>query len=118
MIIYDENLKEGLTEFGIEIPLHHSRAANTFKKLESHKLLGPKINHWHIKSVNETMKIKTRAYVGEDGQGIYNMTISLGECSFTRYANGESLIYCIPSEETTDWIDINIENKTIELRLK
>ena len=58
MIIYDKNLKEGLTEFGIEIPLHHSRAATTFEKLRRHKLLGPKINQWHIKEVNETITRK------------------------------------------------------------
>ena len=55
MIIYDKNLKEGLTEFGIEIPLHHSRAATTFEKLRRHKLLGPKMNQWHIKEVNVFM---------------------------------------------------------------
>ena len=58
MIIYDKNLKEGLTEFGIEIPLHHSRAATTFEKLRRHRLLGPKINHWHIKNINETITRK------------------------------------------------------------
>ena len=58
MIIYDKNLKEGLTEFGIEIPLHHSRAATTFEKLRHHKLLGPKINQWHIKAVNESITRK------------------------------------------------------------
>jgi len=66
MIIYDKNLKEGLREFGIEIPLHHSRAANTFKKLKSHKLLSPKINHWHIKSVNETITRKDILRVHSD----------------------------------------------------
>ena len=55
MILYDKNLKEGLVEFGIEIPVHHSRAATTFEKLKSHKVLGPKINQWHIPKVNETI---------------------------------------------------------------
>ena len=58
MIIYDKNLKEGLTEFGIEIPLHHSRAATTFEKLRRHKLLGPKMNQLHINEVNETITRK------------------------------------------------------------
>jgi acetoin utilization deacetylase AcuC-like enzyme len=55
MIIYDKNLKEGLTEFGIEIPVHHSRAARTFEKLKNHKILGPKIDQWFISSINETI---------------------------------------------------------------
>jgi len=55
MIIYDKNLKEGVAEFGIEIPIHHSRAARTFEMLKSHKILGPKIDSWHISSINETL---------------------------------------------------------------
>lgn len=58
MIIYDKNLREGLTEFGIEIPLHHSRAATTFKKLKRHRLLGPRMNQLHIKDVDETITRK------------------------------------------------------------
>jgi acetoin utilization deacetylase AcuC-like enzyme len=69
MIIYDKNLKEGLVEFGIEIPIHHSRAATTFEKLRGHKLLGPKINQWHIPKVSETitakdlMRVHSKGYV-------------------------------------------------------
>jgi hypothetical protein len=73
-----------------------------------------------IKSVNATKKIEIIAYIvyGQDGGENYNMTIRLGECSLRRYAKGESLIECIPSNETMDWVDIDIENKIIELRLK
>ena len=58
MIIYDKKLKEGLAEFGIEIPIHHSRAASTFEKLKGHRILGPKIDQWHISSINETITRK------------------------------------------------------------
>jgi acetoin utilization deacetylase AcuC-like enzyme len=58
MIIYDKNLKEGLTEFGIEIPIHHSRAARTIEKLKGHKILGPKIDQWFINRINETITRK------------------------------------------------------------
>ena len=58
MIIYDKKLKEGLTEFGIEIPLPHSRAATTIAKLKRHKTLGPRIDQWHINKVNETITRK------------------------------------------------------------
>ncbi len=67
MIIYDKNLKEGLVEFGIEIPVHHSRAASTFEKLKTHKLLGPKINQWHIPKVNETITRKDLLRVHSKG---------------------------------------------------
>ena len=58
MIIYDKNLKEGLSEFGIEIPIHHSRAARTFEKLKGHEILGPKIDQWLVSSINETVTRK------------------------------------------------------------
>jgi hypothetical protein len=70
------------------------------------------------KRKNDTTKIQTIAHIGEDGQGIYNMTIRFGKYSSKRFAKGESLIDCIPSDETMDWVDIDIENKIIEIRLK
>ena len=45
MILYDENLNEGLYEFGIQIPVLASRSVKAFEFLKSHKRLGPKIDH-------------------------------------------------------------------------
>ena len=53
MILYDENLNEGLLEFGIEIPVLASRAVKTFEFLKSHKILGPQIDRWHIAKIDE-----------------------------------------------------------------
>ena len=66
MIIYDKNLKEGLAEFGIEIPIHHSRAARTFEKLKGHEILGPKIDQWLISSISETITRKDLLRVHSD----------------------------------------------------
>ena len=55
MIVYDPNMKEGLTEFGIEIPLPHSRAATTFAKLKDHPRLCSRIKEWHVNRVNEAI---------------------------------------------------------------
>ncbi|MEJ2219442.1 MAG: histone deacetylase [Desulfobacterales bacterium] len=66
MIIYDKTVKEGLAEFGIEIPIHHSRAARTFEKLKGHKILGPKIDQWLISSINETLTRKDLLRVHSD----------------------------------------------------
>jgi acetoin utilization deacetylase AcuC-like enzyme len=53
MILYDEDLNEGLLEFGIEIPVLASRAVKTFEFLKSHKILGPQIGRWHIPKIDE-----------------------------------------------------------------
>lgn len=80
------------------------------------------------KSVNDTRKIVTKAWIGKTesrsrkhskaGEGEYEMTIYLGKHSLRRYARGTSLIDCIPSDKNMDWVDIDIKMKTIAIRLK
>ncbi len=53
MILYDENHNDGLIEFGIQIPLLASRAAQTFEFLKSHQVLGPLREQWHIADIQE-----------------------------------------------------------------
>lgn len=53
MILYDQDLNEGLLEFGIEIPVLASRAAMTFEFLKSHKILGAHSDKWHISKIDE-----------------------------------------------------------------
>jgi hypothetical protein len=68
--------------------------------------------------VNDTLTILTKAWLGYDGQGEYEMTIRLGQCALRRYAEGVDLAACIPGEESLDWVTVNMDNKTIELQLK
>ena len=70
------------------------------------------------KSVNDSRKIETEAWTGKTGQDKYKMTILLGKYSLRKYAKGISLIDCIPSSDTMDWINIDTEKKTIEITLK
>ena len=53
MILYDDRRKEGLIEFGIEIPVLLSRVLNTFEFLKSHAVLGPEIDRWHVRKIGE-----------------------------------------------------------------
>jgi acetoin utilization deacetylase AcuC-like enzyme len=55
MILYDDNQKVSLIEFGIEIPVLLSRVINTYEFLKSHKILGPKRDQWHIRQIDETI---------------------------------------------------------------
>jgi hypothetical protein len=70
------------------------------------------------KSVNDTKTIVTTAFIGYDGQAKYEMTIKFGQYSLRRYAKGSSMIDCIPSDDSMDWITVDLENKKIEIRLK
>jgi acetoin utilization deacetylase AcuC-like enzyme len=53
MIIYNQEEKMTLYEFGIEIPVSDSRVSKTFEKLRSHRILGERIREWHINKVEE-----------------------------------------------------------------
>lgn len=70
------------------------------------------------KSVNDTRTIVTTAFIGYDGQGKYEMTIKFGRYSLRRYARGSSMIDCLPGDDSTDWITLDMENAKIEIRLK
>jgi hypothetical protein len=70
------------------------------------------------KSVNDTRKIVTKAWLGYDEQAEFEMIINFGQCSLRRYAKRSDLTDCLPSEESMDWITLDIERKTIELQLK
>jgi len=70
------------------------------------------------KSVNDIRQIVTKAWIGKDGQDEYEMKIRFGKYSLRRYSKGTEMIDCIPSSDSMDWIDIEPENKKIEIRLK
>jgi hypothetical protein len=70
------------------------------------------------KSVNDTRRIVTKAWIGYDGQGEYELTIKFGKYSLRRYAKGTSLKDCVPGDETMGWINIDVEKRRIEIQLK
>jgi hypothetical protein len=75
---------------------------------------------WQLtqKNVNDTRKINTTSWLGKDGQDKYDTAIHFGKYSLRRYAKGTSLIDCIPSPETMDWIEIDMRKKFLSLYLK
>ena len=56
MIIYDNKHKFSLLEFGIEIPVYDSRAANTFNRLATHPVLGQQMAGWRVEKSAEKIK--------------------------------------------------------------
>jgi acetoin utilization deacetylase AcuC-like enzyme len=53
VILYDPQQLHSLIEFGIEIPVMDSRAAETFARLSAHPRLGPRVAEWHINAIRE-----------------------------------------------------------------
>ena len=70
------------------------------------------------KNIEKDRVIITKAYIGNDGQDIYEMKIKFGEKSIENYKKQISIIECIPEKNTKNWIKINIEKKEIDVELK
>ena len=70
------------------------------------------------KHVNDKRRIVTQAWIGKDGQDKYRMIILFGKYSLRRYAKGTSLVDCIPDYKSMDWIEMDIDEKTIQIRLR
>ena len=70
------------------------------------------------KWVNDKRKIETVAWIGKGGEVKYEMTIHFGKYSLRRYAKGADMTDCIPDENNKEWVDIDVENKLIEIWLK
>lgn len=62
--------------------------------------------------------IKTKAWIGKDGQDEYSMILNLGDEFVKAYTSDLNLIDSIPNKEEHDWIEIDTERKTIEIKLK
>lgn len=69
MIIYDDQHKFSLLEYGIQIPVMNSRASRTFENLRSHPVLGSRLNDWFRKKENlrltaaDLARVHDRSYV-------------------------------------------------------
>lgn len=75
-------------------------------------------NQLSKKYVNDNRKIGTKAWIGKDGQTEFKTTIHFGPKALSKYAKNLDLIKTIPElESKAEWIEIDNENKTIEIKL-
>lgn len=70
------------------------------------------------KWVNDKRRITTKAWIGENGQGEYEMTIHFGKYALRRYAKGRSLEDCLPDADSMDWIELDMENRRVDVYLR
>jgi len=78
----------------------------------------PTENQLTKKHVNDKRKIKTKAWIGKTGQTEFKATIHFGQKALSKYAKGLGIIETIPElESDSEWIEIDITNKIIEIIL-
>lgn len=78
------------------------------------------LTHHYVskKDLNDKRKIETTAWIGKEGEIVYQMTIYLGKYALRRCARGTSMIDCIPDVESPDWIDVEVKRRTIDIYLR
>jgi hypothetical protein len=69
-------------------------------------------------TVNIKRRIETKVWLGSDGQTQFELIIRFGDNSIKKYLEGESLVNCVPSDNSIDWLTLDLKEKNIELRLK
>ncbi len=70
------------------------------------------------KHLNDKRKIVTKAWIGKTGQTEFKATIHFGKRALSKYAKGIDLTECITDlESQTEWIEIDLENKVIEIKI-
>jgi hypothetical protein len=70
------------------------------------------------KHVNDKRKIETKAWIGKTGQMEFKTTVQFGKKALSKYAKGMELTECIPSLESQyEWIEIDLENKSIIIKI-
>ena len=106
----------------LEYQICHELEKSTDPKLEGFWCDGiswfPNEKQLTKKHVNDKRKIETKVWIGKTGQTEFQATIHFGKKALNNYTMGTDLSESIPElESQSEWIEIDIENKTIELQL-
>jgi hypothetical protein len=71
-----------------------------------------------VANLKQNPFIKTKAWIGKDGQDVYEMTIHFGPQALSNYTKRQALQECIPDTASEEWIKIDPERMQVEIRLK
>jgi hypothetical protein len=71
-----------------------------------------------VENIGSIKSISTMCRLGFTGQDRYQMTIKLGQCARLKCLKGQDLKDCLPDSSLIEWVTLDMENFTVELRLK
>ena len=69
------------------------------------------------KYINDKRETNLKAFVGEDGQSEYKLTLKFGKKALSKYARNLEIKSSIPSSIESKWFIIDTELKEIEIQL-
>ena len=71
----------------------------------------------HKKSINDKRQAELKAYIGKDGQTVYNLTLKFGRKALSRYARNLDIAQCIPETPPENWFYIDVDKKEVVIQL-
>jgi hypothetical protein len=69
------------------------------------------------KFVNDNRKVILKAFIGNDGQTEYELTLKFGHKALSRFARNLDLKECVPNPDKQNWFDIDPKRNKIEIQL-
>ena len=69
------------------------------------------------KTVNDKRQVGMTAYIGFTGQDLYELTLKFGKKALSRYARGLDISECLPSPESDEWWDVDIDRRTMWIQM-
>jgi len=79
-------------------------------------LTGPE-SGYSPKYVNDNRAVILKAFIGTDGQDEFELILKFGPRSLSRYARNLDLQECIPDTESSNWIVIDPDNRSVQVQL-
>ena len=93
---------------------HHNKALNY---CWCNGVLMPDALYLSKKYINDNRQIETSAFIGQNGQDKYRLTIKLGSKALSKIARGLSIDTCLPETNPENWFNMDIDSKTVTLWL-
>lgn len=74
-------------------------------------------NNYTSKFINDNRKINLKAFIGKDGQDEYELTLHFGSKSLSKVSRQLDFINNFPNSDLETQINIDTENRKIEIQL-
>lgn len=102
----------------LEIEINKLLPLSSNQAIKHYRCGGIEHCHYSKKYVNDNRKIGTRMWIGKEGQEEYRAIIVLGKYALRRYGRGTDMSDCIPENDIDEWMQINEEERRIQIMLK
>lgn len=73
--------------------------------------------YYSQKFVNDNRQVKLKAFIGNDGQTEYELTLKFGNKALSRYTRNLDIKECVPNADKQNWFDIDTKRNKIEIQL-